>query len=269
MSDRTEDATGGQTRIDAAHAAMEAAPEDDAAARSYYATLAAAEFFMLLTEEAKGDSLSPDVFDLGDARFVLVFDTEERLARFAGRIVPYAGVSGRALAQMLAGQGIGLAVNLEVAPSATLLPPEAIGWLVEMLGDGPAEAEARIEEIGPPHGLPEVLLPALDARLAAAEGLARAAYLVGVTYDDGTRSHLLGVLEARPGAEQALATSVQEALRFSGLEAGAIDVAFFSASDPLAAPLARHGLRFDLPKPAAPQAPGAPGMDPDKPPKLT
>lgn len=257
------------TVLDQAHAAMQAAPEDDAAARAYYGALAAAELFVLLTEEAQDDQISPELFDLGDARFLLAFDTEDRLSRFADRIVPYAALSGRTVAQMLAGQGVGLAVNLEVAPSAMLLPPEAMTWLVEMLGDGPREASAQVEEIGPPLGLPDVLLPALDARLAAAQGLARAAYLVGVTYADGTRSHLLGVLDALPEAEAALAGSVQEALQFSGLEAGSLDVAFFGSSDPMAATLARHGLRFDLPEAPKPSLPSTPGMDPDKPPKLT
>ena len=39
-------------------------------------------------------------------------------------------------------------------------------------------------------------------------------------------------------------------------------------ADPLAGYLAKVGLRFDLPEPEQPQTPGAPGMDPTKPPKL-
>ncbi|MFD1344812.1 SseB family protein, partial [Litorisediminicola beolgyonensis] len=74
-----------------------------------------------------------------------------------------------------------------------------------------------------------------------------------------------------PGAEAALARAVNEALVFSGVEAGALDVTFVADSDPLAARLARVGLRFDLPIPEEPQeraAPSAPGSDPSKPPKL-
>ena len=60
-----------------------------------------------------------------------------------------------------------------------------------------------------------------------------------------------------------------EALTFSGLDAGELDVGFFEASDPLVARLAKVGLQFDLPDPIAmPSPPGAPGMDPEKPPKL-
>jgi hypothetical protein len=71
-----------------------------------------------------------------------------------------------------------------------------------------------------------------------------------------------------PGAEAALAEAVAEALRFSGVEAGALDVTFVAADSPVVARFARVGLRFDLPTPAMPTAPGAPGMDASRPPRL-
>lgn len=258
------------TPLDTAHAAMEAAPEDDAARLRFYERLADSEMFLLLTGDPDGDQVEPELFDVADAQFVLLFDREERLAQFTGRISPYAALSGRAIAGMLAGQGIGLAVNPEVAPSSILIPPEAVDWLAATLSQGPAEAEARPAELHPPGGLPEKLLTALDTKLATATGLARMAWLAGVTYDDGTRGHLLGFVDVLPGAEPALAGAVNEALTFSGIEAGALDVAFFKPTDPLAAALARHGLRFDLPDPVQAQevVRPAPGSDPDKPPKL-
>lgn len=257
------------TLLDQAHAAMEAAPEDAAARLRFYDRLAMSELYLMLTAEPEGDAISPEIFDLGDARFVLGFDREERLSDFAGRAVPYAALSGRALAGMLSGQGIGLALNLEVAPSQILLPPEALAWLAQTLGSGPQEAEARPSEFRAPC-VPESLVTALDARLATGAGLARRAYLAEVIYDDGTRGHLLGVTGALPGAEAALAGAINEALVFSGLEAGALDVTFLSDSDPLAADLSRVALRFDLPQPQAPERVErvAPGSDPDKPPRL-
>lgn len=257
------------TLLDRAHADMEAAPEDDAQRLRFYDRLAHSELFLMLTEEAKGDNISPEVFDLGEARFVLSFDSEERLSSFAGRMVPYAALSGRALAGMLAGQGIGLALNLEVAPSQILLPPEALGWLTETLGSGPQQAEARPERLMAPR-VPEALVTALDLRLASAAGLARKAYLAEVIYEGGTRGHLLGLTGAVPEAEVALANAINEALVFSGLEAGALDVTFLSDSDPLTAELARVALRFDLPDVATPTRVEriAPGADPDKPPIL-
>ena len=256
------------TDLDQAHAAMEAAPEDDAARLRFYERLADTEIFMLLGAEADGDQITPELFEIEDQQFALVFDREERLSQFVGRVAPYAGIPGRGLAQMLAGQGIGLALNLEVAPSAMLIPAEAVDWLVATLSHGPDETEARLTEVSAPGGLPEAVVSGLDRKLAIAAGLARFAYLAAATYEDGTRGHVLAFVDAVEGAEKALASAAGEALTFSGIEAGMMDVLFVRASDSLAAHLAKVGLRFDLPEPETPHVPGAPGMNPEKPPKL-
>ncbi|WP_122073991.1 SseB family protein [Pseudophaeobacter sp. EL27] len=258
------------TALDRAHAEMQAAPEDGAARLRFYERLADSELFVMLSKEADGDRISPELFETPDGRFVLVFDREERLAQFASDAVPYAGLAGRGVVEMLAGQGIGLGVNLEVAPSSTLLGAEAINWLHETLQNAPDRVEAEIEELLPPSGLPEVLLTALDAKLATAAGLAAAAYLVSLRYAGGGQGHLLGFVAAKPEAEAALAQAVSEALTFSGIEAGALDVGFFATSDQMAAGLERVGLRFDLPVMEAPKLyqPKIPGGDPDAPPIL-
>ncbi|PSL22174.1 SseB family protein [Shimia abyssi] len=257
------------TPLDKAHAEMDSAG-DDAARLRFYERLADGELFMLLDKEPENDRISPEIFETSDASFVLVFDTEERLSQFVGRVAPYAALSGRVIATMLSGQGIGLAVNPEVAPSAILIPPEAVAWLSETLQDAPDEVEAHISAFTAPAGLPEVLLTALDTKLATAAGLAKYAYLVGVTYENGATSHMLGFVEAVPAAQNALAKAVNEALTFSGIEAAALDVGFFAATDPVAAHLARAGLRFDLPEQVQPAEykPIAPGRDPNKPPIL-
>ncbi|MCL3881357.1 SseB family protein [Marivita sp. GX14005] len=259
-----------QTPLDRAHDAMAAAPEDSAARLRFYDRLAEAELFLMLAREAEGDQAEPELFEVDDARFVLVFDTEDRLGAFAGQPVPYAALSGRAIAALLAGQGIGLAVNIDVAPSSILLPADAVDWLAETVAQGPAEAEARPEEFRAPSGLPDALLEALDAKLRSAAGLARRGYLAQVRYDSGVQGHLIGFIGTLPGAEGALARAIQEALAFSGLEAASLDVVFLRDSDPVTAQLARVGLRFDLPQPEAPvrRETPAPGSDPAKPPIL-
>jgi len=260
------------TPLDTAHAAMEASGDDTARLR-FFDRLTDAELFLMLTEEPTGDTLSPDLIDTAEGRFALAFDTEQRLAEFAGKITPYAALSGRALAAMLAGQGVGLALNPDVAPSAILLPADALVWLVETLAKQPESIAARPTALSTPKGLPELLLTALDAKLAAATGLAQAAWLVAVTYDTGAKGHMLAFVDPRPGAESALTRAMAEALTFSGIEAGWLDVAFVTAQDPIAERLARVGLRFDLPQSehgaAQDGTPGQnPGMNPDRPPRL-
>lgn len=258
------------TLLDAAHAAVSNSPEDEGARLRFYERLADGEMFLLLEREAEGEVLDPRVFDLEGGPVVLVFDREERLAEFAGGVpAPYAALPGRVIAGMLKGQGIGLGVNLGVAPSEMLLPAEAMDWLAEALDGGPEEAEGLPEEFLPP-AVPEAVVAGLDAKLAKAGGLAVAALLAGVRYRGGRRGHMLVFLDTAEGAEEALARAVREALVFSGVEAGELDVGFLAATDAAAAAMARVALRFDLalPEPEAPPAPAAPGTDPARPPKL-
>lgn len=255
------------TPLDRAAAAMTAAPEDDAARLAFYARLAEAELYLLLAKEPQGASIDPEIVAPGGDSYVLAFDLEDRLTGFTGRPAPYAALSGRALAGMLRGRQIGLALNLGAA-SETLLPAQAMDWLAGILADRPRQVSARPVSLSPPSGAPGRLLDALHAKLATAAGLATTGALATAEYGDGSRRLLLAFLESRPGAEDALAAAAAEALVFSGLEAGALDVAFFTKDDPVARRLLGLGLRFEIPPPPAPEAPQPPGMDPDRPPRL-
>ncbi|PRY95706.1 hypothetical protein BCF33_1330 [Hasllibacter halocynthiae] len=254
------------TVLDDAYLAMaEALDGEDAPRLRFYERLADGELFLLLEREIEADRIEPRLFDLEEGMFALVFDRERRLADFTGGAAPFAALSGRVAVDLLQGRGIGLGVNLG-APSAILLPAEAVDWLHGTLGQVPAEAEGVPEEVYPPAGVPEDLLNGLDGKAPAMAGLARLAYLAGVTWKGGRRGHLLAFVDVAPGAEEGLARAVGEALVFSGLDAGEVDVAFLRPSDPLAARLATVALRVDLPEPPRAAPPAAPGSN--GPPKL-
>lgn len=256
------------TRLDDAFAAMEARPADDALRLRFYERFADGEMFVLLESEAEGGAVLPRVFDLADGPVVLAFDLEDRLAEFAGAPAPYAALPGRVIATQLAGQGIGIGLNMGVAASSFLIPADAVDWLAATLAQGPVEVEAHPVSFHAPGDLPESLVVALDAKLARAEGLAAAALLAGVQYADGRRGHMLAFVGAVPGVEAALARAVGEALTFSGIEAGEMDVTFLDAEDAVLEALARVALRFDIPLPDSPEALRPPGTDPDRPPRL-
>lgn len=260
------------TSLDLAHAAMEAAPDDDATRLRFYQRLADTELFLLLENDAADDTILPQVFDTADGQFVMAFDSEDRLAAFTGAPSPYAGLPGRVIAGQLAGQGIGIGLNLGVAPSSFLMPAGAIDWLMDMLSTMPEGAEGRPETFHAPHALPEKLLTALDGKLAMMVGLGQQALLTGVTYVDGRRGHMLAFTGAPVSAQPALANAVSEALRFSGVEAAELDVTFLAADDPALSHLRQVALAFDLPAPVPEQVlvstPAAPGTDPTKPPRL-
>ena len=261
-----------ETPLDHAHAAMAAAPDADGLRLRFYDQLADTELFLLVEDNEGSDanSISPRVFSLEEGRFVLAFDTEDRLTRFTEGPAAYAALPGRVVAQQLAGSRIGLGLNLAVAPSAFLFPPEALDWLASTLDRGPEETEAQVNRFSAPSGLPQAFLDGLANKLARMPGLAQKALLAAVDYSDGRRGHILAFVGARREAEAALAKAVAEALTFSSVDAGEIDVTFLEAEDKATARLGSHGLSFDLPVliPAQPHMPGAPGMDPAKPPKL-
>jgi hypothetical protein len=259
------------TPLDTAHAAMEAAPDDDSARLRFFAQLADTPLLLLLETEARGDTLEPRQFPLEGGAVVLAFDADDRLTAFTGQPAPYAEVPGRVIAALLAGRGLGLGLNLGVAPSSFLVGADGIDWLAATLERGPVVSEAQPEAFHPPGGLPDGLISALDGKLARAGGLAQAALLARVDYVGGRRGHLLAFVDALPGAEAALARAAGEALTFSGIEAGEMDVVFLASRDPVLSPLTRVALRFDLssPVPIAPaSAPVAPGTDPARPPRL-
>ena len=236
------------TPLDAAHAAMMAAPENDTARLRFYERMADADLYLLLEADPDGDQIVPRVLETGGAQYLLAFDRAERLAQYAGEAAAHVVLAGRDVAAMLAGQPLGIALNIDVAPSAILLPETAVAWLCETLNHSAAEVEAKIKSLLPPKGLPESLIAAIDAKFATATGMAANAWLVGVIYEGGGRGHLLAFVDALPRAQDALVRAASEALTFSGIEAGAMDVGFFNHSDPIVAKLMKTGLRFDLPE---------------------
>lgn len=257
------------TPLDLAHAAMDLAPGDDAARLAFFGRLAECELFLLLETEPDGDDISPDLFDVDEGQFALVFDRQDRLAAFAERAAPMAAMPGRVLARMLAGHEIGIALNPGVAPSAILIPADGVAWLAEMIAVVPQTREGRPLRFMAPAGMPEGLFAALDQKLATAIGLASTAWLAMAEWEEGGKGLILAFVGAVPGAEPALAGAVSEAMAFSGLGSGWLDVLFLAEGDLAAVAVEGVGLGFVLARPVVtPSDAVGPGMDPGKPPRL-
>jgi hypothetical protein len=238
------------TPIDLAHSAQAADPDDPALRLRLYERVLDAELLLVLAAEPAGDELHPLALDLAQGALVLAFDRDDRLADFLGAPAPFADLSGRRLVGLLAGRGAGLALN-PGAPSATILDRDAVDWLAGMAAQAPAEAAARASRFARPDPAP-ALLAAVGPKLAAMAGRIASAHLVAAHYPDAPARPLLalaGVSETdRPG----VAAAIAEAVRFSGAEDAALDVAFPDPGTPLETAARRVGLRLDLPPPAAP-----------------
>ncbi len=258
------------TPIDAAHRAMEAAPDDPVARLRFHERVMDAELFLLLETEPDDTRLNPQVFDLEEGRFVLAFDRDDRLADFLDAPAPYAALPGRRLAALLAGQGLGIGLNLGSAPSATLLPAEAVAWMAGMGEGGPETSDDIPRRLAPPDDAPAALVVALGPKLAAMSTRVASAHLVAATYGDGRAGLLLALAGVPPEARPAVAAAISEAVRFSGVEEGGLDVTFLDDGSPALARVRAAGLALDLPRTPrpAPDRPKAPGTDPDRPPIL-
>lgn len=258
------------TPLDTAQAAMDAAPNDTTKRLAFYERVADSELFLVLETEPIADKIQPALFPVEDEEYALVFDNESRLAEFTQNPTPFLAMAGRQITAMLAGQNIGIGLNLAVAPSSMLLPASAVQWLHDTLGSSPEASEAIPIAIFPPGQLPETLITALDTKLATMEGLAKFAYLAEIEYERRPRSHVLAFIDAIPDAEPAIASAVSEALKFSGIEAGSLDVIFLSATNKMSSLLSKKGLRFDLPTRTNFETVKmeAPGSNPNKPPIL-
>ena len=179
---------------------------------------------------------------------MLVFDREDRLTDFVGQPAPYAALSGRAIAQMLAGQGIGLGLNLDVAPLVDPDPGRGGGLAGRDAGGGPGGGgRAARRDQGDRVACRKTCwprwMPSWPRRrdwrgwpIWWRSPMRRRG--PGICWPSSTRSR---------GPRRRWAQAVGEALIFSGIEAGELDVGFFEAGDPMTARLAKVGLRFDLP----------------------
>ena len=256
-----------QTPLDIAYQAMQ---QDETNAHAFYERVLETELFLMLESEISGDRAQPLVLETSDGALALVFDLEERLAAFSEVETSYVALSGRRIAGILAEASLGMGLNLGDAPSATVLPPEAVQWLAQAAIGQDEALEAKPLEISKPTGVPEALITALDGKLANMAGVVRAAYLVAVAYEAGESGHMLALVDVPEPAKTGVSEALSEALRFSGIEAGTLDLAFLPLEDPHLEKFDRVGLRFDIPELVMPKSlpPLAPGMDPDKPPIL-
>ncbi len=258
-----------ETPLDAAFRAQEAEPEAEAPRLRFHERILDTELFLLLETEPTGEILDPRIFDLDEGRFVLAFDRDDRLASVLDAPAPYAALPGRRLVAMLAGQGIGIGLNLGDWPSATLLPAAAIDWMAERASSAALLPIALPDRIVAPRLATPDLIAALDPKLAAMAGVIAAAHLVAAIGADGREGLLLALVGVAEPVQDGVARALAETMALSE-ETPPLDIAFLPADAPALARIARIGLEFELPRPVVAELrpPAPPGSDPDRPPIL-
>lgn len=242
-------------------------PADETACRAFYDQVAHCELHVLLEGEASGDQATPRLIASDLGRFVLAFDRADRLSDFASGVAPSLSLPGKELCALLAPLGLGLGLNVDVSDYPYLLPADTVAWIAGTLAEPqPHEALSRPSALRRPADVAPGFLDALRSRLSQLPGAAKQAILSSATYSGTEERLLLGIVDADPERHPDLTGTVRDAVALL-MPDHPLDIAFFGGGDPLTAALRRNGLTFDFPE-AQQIIPGAPGMDPDKPPRL-
>ena len=237
----------------------------DAARARALNRLADTEIFVALARDPEGDRVELRLFDLPTGRMAVAADTEDRLAAFFAEPVAHVALPGRALAAMLAAEGVALMVNPS-APSEMLLDPAMLGWLAQALQSAPAEDQAGPAQLtAPAPEMVAALAEPLAARLTDMAGLVDGAALVAAEWPEGARGHLIVLSGVAEDHRPLIAKALAELIAFLPPLPQPCDVAF-----DLPTPDSALRLQLDpiAPEPAPKSAPRAPGSDPDKPPIL-
>lgn len=242
-----------------------------------------AELRLLLEAPAEESRIRPRVLRLEAGPTALAFDTDARLSAFAEGS-DYVAFPGRMLVELLAAEDLNLAVNPGVAPSEIFHDAAALTWMTQASAAQAETTRARIDTLAPPVSASEALVAALAARLADLAPLLDEAWLVEAGHAEGGTRLLLALREAEAlhmtgkraldaaaeARRRALALAVSSSARLAQPEGPELDALFVAEGDPALSAARRFGLGFDLPARPAPEAaaPGAPRMDPDRPPIL-
>lgn len=225
MSDDEAEDTRSATIETALDLAFERARLDSDETGAFYDALFSTTVFMPIHAAHDGngedttqqpESIEPMVFEVDGNASLLIFDTEERLARWAPEPMNYIGVPGYAFFQMFEGDQQ-VAVNLAVAPSSVVIPKDVVSWLHERANDA-VESEDIPEgvalDVTPPPELAPEAVASITARLAAMRLEVREAILFSLAIDlideESDRRVVLGVALTAAGAEDA--NAVAEAL---------------------------------------------------------
>lgn len=276
MSDRDE-SSDVETQLDRAVAAARSTTSDpeasDAAARLVDLLLTEALICPVWPPEdgetptadvAPGSVISPRFVEQNGVETLPLFDTEERLAAFVDEPTEFVAAPGRAFFELAAREGVAVAINPNVASSASVYAPEAAAAIAEAAretDDALALAAGHMAAAYTPSAPPEALLAALSARVAAAQALVSEAWLIELEPTGQPDGRLLALL-MRPtdaATDGALEELASELSRLGGVLLSqdaaldavaaddpdrtlALDVGFLSGDAPLMAAARRVGF---------------------------
>ena len=253
------------SRMDKTYARMQAAPNSDAAGLRFYEAFCDTNLHVLVNAD-----LSLQIFETSQGKLILAFDTEERMAEFVEQPTEFIKMPGRELVTQLKETDIGIGLNLNVAPTSQILTPEILDWVSALLSVDSTLMVDQVAGFSADCQLSDDDRTALTDRLVNFTGVVKAAYICGVTYADGATADALFFIDCDQDIEADLFTAMIETQKFAMDSSADLAIKFISSDSPALPEIQRHGHQLHIPAPIVTPTfqPSAPGMDPNKPPKL-
>ena len=142
------------------------------------------------------DTISPIIIESDGGKYLMLFDSKERLESWAQREVGFAALPGHAIVEMM-GPDFHWALNVGTEYTKTFVPEE-IEWLKENLKNIEEKSVSSGTQvlIGAPAKIPDGLIQSLTKSLSSRNNEVKSAYLGQVYYvQDGEKPHLALVIE--------------------------------------------------------------------------
>ena len=142
------------------------------------------------------DTISPIIIESNGEKYLMLFDSKERLASWAQREVGFAALPGHAIVEMM-GPDFHWALNIGTEYTKTFVPDE-IEWLKGNLKNIEEKSVSSGTQvlIGAPAKIPDGLIESLTKSLSSRNNEVKSAYLGQVYYvQDGEKPHLALVIE--------------------------------------------------------------------------
>jgi len=243
--------------------AFERARSDSDDSGAFYDALFATTVFMPIRNaydengdenESEAQAVEPLIWEVEGGETLLLFDTEERLARWATEPMNYIGLPGSTFFKMFQGE-LQVAVNLTVAPSSVMIPAEVVSWLHDR-----AEAIVETEEVSagsamdvtaPPELAPEAV-GRITAKLAGLRREIHEAIIFSLAIDndeeESIRRVVLGVALTVGGIEEAdnIATSLARTAMSAFNGERAFEVALLDPESPLMSAARNVGVKLPI-----------------------
>jgi hypothetical protein len=157
------------------------------------------------------ETISPIIIESNSEKYVMLFDTKERLAAWAKREVGFAALPGHAIVEMM-GTDFHWALNVGTEHVKTFVPDE-IAWLKKNLTKEQAESVPAGTKvlIGAPAKIPSGLVEALKKTISSRNPEVKTAYLGQVFYvRDGEKPHLALVIDVNTKDKVAIGAICQD-----------------------------------------------------------